>query len=84
MKKITFSQEEKAAIVGRIQTYFTRELDQEIGMIPAEFLLEFFATEIGGFFYNRGLYDAQAVLAKKIDDISDDIYGLEQREAGVR
>lgn len=84
MKKITFSKEEKAAIVDKIKVYFADELEQDIGSIPAEFLLDFFATEIGGFFYNRGLYDAQAVFGRKIDDINDEIYALEQREVRTR
>ena len=38
MKKIVFSKEEKAEIVGRIRQYFADELDQAIGVLPAEFL----------------------------------------------
>ena len=58
-----------------------RELDSEIGTIPAEQLLNFFTETIGPFYYNQGLSDAQAVLARLADNISDEIYGLEQREA---
>ena len=84
MKRIAFSKEEKAEIVKRIQSYFEAELDQSIGTIPAEFLLEFFTGEVGAFYYNRGLADAQAVFAQKLDDINDTIYALEQREARTR
>ena len=84
MNKIEFSKEERAEIVLRIQRYFAEELDQEIGSVAAELLLTFITEEIGGFFYNRGLADAQALLAKKLDDINDEIYGLEQRQARVR
>ncbi len=84
MKKITFDKPERAAIVAKIQTYFTAELDQPIGVIPAELLLNFFSESIGPFYYNQGLNDAQAVLAKSLDDINDQIYGLEQREARAR
>jgi len=41
-------------------------------------LVDFLAREIGPFFYNRALYDAQAVLAKKVEDISEAIAGLER------
>jgi len=84
MKPIRFSKEETRAIVGKIQTYFQDELDAEIGDIPAEMLMRFFTEEIGGFIYNRGLYDAQAVLVKQVDEITDMIYALEQRETAVR
>lgn len=84
MKKITFEKPERAAIVAKIQDYFVKELDSEIGAIPAELLLAFFAESIGPFYYNQGLADAQAVFAKSLDDINDQIYGLEQREARAR
>lgn len=82
MADITFSKEELAAITGRIKLYFREELDQELGQFDAQFLLEFFAEEIGGYFYNRGLYDAQALLNDKLEDISDALYQLEKTTGG--
>ena len=84
MKKITFSKEERAAIVEKMQRYFNEEMDQPIGVLPAELLLQFLSDEIGAFYYNRGLADAQAVFRDKLDEVDDAIYGLEQREARVR
>ena len=78
MSEITFSKEEKEIIVKKIQRYFREELERDIGQFDAQFLLDFFAEEIGPFFYNRGLYDAQAILSKKMDDISEAIYELEK------
>ena len=78
MQTPTFSSAEKAIIVAKIQRYFNAELNQDIGGFDAEFLLDFFAKEIGAFFYNRGLYDAQAILSKSMDDLSDAIYQLEK------
>lgn len=78
MQPIKFSREETKALVGEIQDYFREELDQQIGAIPAEMLMQFFAEKMGAYFYNRGLYDAQALVRKKLDDVSDEIFGLEQ------
>jgi uncharacterized protein (DUF2164 family) len=78
MQKIQFSREERKAIVSEIQTYFHEELEGPIGDLPAEMLLNFFAEQIGGYFYNRGLGDAQAALAKTVDEFSEVIYALEQ------
>ena len=78
MKKIDFSKDEKAEIIKRVQRYFDTELDQPIGTLPAEFLLEFLTGEIGNFFYNRGLADARQALALKVDDLNDAIYLLER------
>lgn len=78
MKKIQFSREETTAIVRDIQDYFREELESEIGNIPAEMLLEFFSEQMGYYYYNRGLYDAQAVFKKKTDDINDAVFELER------
>lgn len=78
MTGITFTEDEKAIIVRKIRLYFDQELKQEIGRFDAEFLLDFFSDEIGGYFYNRGLYDAQTLLASKIEDLGEAIYQLER------
>lgn len=83
MEPIKFSPEEKAAIINRIRDWFADERDEEIGALPAEMLLNFFFEEIGGYFYNRGLQDAQALLAKRMDDLNDEFYGMERR-TGLR
>ena len=77
MSDIEFTKEEKEIISRKIQLYFTEELDQEIGQFDAQFLLDFFTEEIGAYFYNRGLYDSQAILESKLETISDAIYELE-------
>jgi len=84
MEKIKFSREEAKAIVGEIQDYFREELDQSIGAIPAELLMQFFAERMGAYFYNRGLYDAQALIRKQIDNLSDEIFALERPTKHLR
>lgn len=84
MKPIKFDREETKAIVGEIQDYFREELDQSIGAIPAEMLMAFFAEKMGAYFYNRGLYDAQALVRKQIDTLSEDIFALEQPTKHLR
>ncbi|MBL4646355.1 MAG: hypothetical protein COA52_06380 [Hyphomicrobiales bacterium] len=78
MKKVEFSKEDTAEMTRHIQRYFSTELDQEIGDLGAELLLEFFGEKIGAYFYNQGLHDAQAVLATKMDDVIEAIYTIEQ------
>lgn len=78
MTKIVFKKEEKERIVQKIQRYFNDELDQTLGQFDAEFLLDFFSDEVGNFYYNRGLLDAQAVLHEKAEHIADAIYALEK------
>ena len=78
MATIEFSKDEKAILVRKLQLYFSEELKQQIGQFDAEFLLDFISQELGAYYYNHGLYDAQAALSAKLDDIQDAIYQLEQ------
>ncbi len=78
MAEIEFSAAEKEAIVSKIKRYFREELDRDIGQFDADFLLDFFAEEVGPYFYNRGLYDAQAVLEERLQSIHDAIYEIEK------
>lgn len=78
MDDIKFNTEEKAQIVRKIQLYFIEELDQEIGQFDAEFLLDFFAGEIGSYFYNRGVYDAMQVLDERMETVKDALFEIEK------
>lgn len=78
MKPIEFSREERVAITAKLRDYFARELDQELGQLPAEMLLDFIGKEIGGAFYNRGVHDAQQLVRQKAEDIVEALYGLER------
>ena len=62
MEKLKFSKEEKQQIVRQVQLYFREELDQELGV----------------YFYNRGLYDAQALVAGKVEELAEAIFELER------
>jgi uncharacterized protein (DUF2164 family) len=84
MQPIKFSREETKAIVGEIQDYFRTELDSSIGSIPAEMLMMFFAEKMGAYFYNRGIYDAQALVRERMDTLADDMFGLEQPTKHLR
>ncbi len=78
MKPIVFNREETADITAKLRGYFRDELEMDLAALPAEMLLDFLGREIGPFFYNRALYDAQAVVAKKAEDISEALAGLER------
>lgn len=78
MTNLDFSKEDQAAIVQRIQEYFLQEFELDMGGLEAESVMEFIAGEIGGHFYNRGLYDAQSVFTDQIELINDAIYQLER------
>lgn len=78
MTEISFSAEEKAILVQKFKKYFDKELGQEIGQFECEFLLDFIGDEIGAYYYNKGLSDAQLIINGKIEDISDALYEIEK------
>lgn len=78
---IKFTPQEKEILAGKLQKYMAVELDTQLGQFDAEFLLDFISQEMGNYFYNRGLYDAQIVLESKIDDISDALLEIEKPTA---
>ena len=78
MSDISFTQEEKQILVGKIQSYFHAELSEEIGQFDAEFLLDFFNKEIGAYHYNRGLQDARTLLEENAQNIQQAFYEMEK------
>jgi uncharacterized protein (DUF2164 family) len=84
MAEITFSSDERDIICRKIQVYMQEELEHEVGQFDASFLLDFFAEQIGPYFYNRGLYDAQAVLESRLENIAEAIYEIEKPTQFVR
>jgi len=75
--KINFTSQEKQLLVDKLQRYFSKELDQELAQFDGEFLLDYIGEQMGAYFYNRGLQDAQTILNSKIDTITEAIDEIE-------
>ncbi len=80
MSDIKFSKDNTDRVVSKIKAYFESELDQDIGGFEAEFLIDFFAKEIGPHFYNKGLEDAHALFSEKANELGYLIQELEKPE----
>lgn len=78
MAEIKLDDSVKVAVVAKLQKYFEDELQQEIGSFDAEFLLDFFSKEVGGFYYNQGLADALKSFESKMEDVGESVYQLEK------
>ncbi len=77
-QQFNFSDEERSHLERELQTYLQAELDLEIGRFDAGFLLDFIGRKIAPAFYNRGVYDAQTLLETRLEQIREDILGLEK------
>ena len=78
MSTIEFSKSEKEELVHKLKSYFDKELGQEVGQFECEFFLDFISDEIGAYYYNKALADAQVLLASKVDEITDAFYEIEK------
>jgi len=79
MKPIELTREARAAAATRLQAWLKDELDQEVGGLQAEMLLDELAAELGPLFYTRGVADARAVVAGRAEDLDEALYGLERQ-----
>jgi uncharacterized protein (DUF2164 family) len=66
---ITLTRETKKALLPSIKRYMLEELDQEIGDLKADLLLDYILKEIGPAIYNRAIADAQAYFQKSLTDL---------------
>ena len=60
-----------------IQRYFAEELDQDIGDLKADMVLDYCLREIGPSIYNQAISDAQAYFQARVTDLEAVCY---QRE----
>ncbi|TWD54656.1 uncharacterized protein (DUF2164 family) [Agrobacterium vitis] len=78
MTKPMFSKEELAIMVARVQHHLLAEHDVQLGRFEAESLIDFMAGTVGVQCYNRGLHDAQALMAEQMERFNDGIFQLER------
>ena len=74
------SEEKKRRIIGKIIEFFKNERDEEIGVIAAESVLDFFLRDVGTGLYNKGIEDSQKLLKSRIEDIELDMDSLLKEE----
>ena len=60
-----------------IKRYVAENLEQDIGDLKADLLLDFFLTEIGPGIYNRAIADAQAYFQGRVADLEAECYEAE-------
>lgn len=70
VQRIELSIEEKRAVINSIINFFQNERDEEIGMIAAEEVFDFFLQNIGELIYKKGIQDAQKVIKERMEDVN--------------
>jgi len=62
----------KQACLEEIIHFFENERDEEIGILAAQEVLDFFQQTVGPHIYNAGVTDAKRVFAERSEDIGVD------------
>lgn len=76
---IQFSREQKDIMIEAIQRFFYEERNEEIGLIAAESIFDFFKENMGPHFYNEAIKDARFLIEQKMISMEDDLYALEKK-----
>lgn len=78
MPEITLEKALKEELIVKIQRYMEEELDKPLGSFEAEFLLDFFAANMGSHFYNQALADVLKGFDKTVETFTETVYALEK------
>lgn len=69
--------EQRRTAIDQIIHFFDQERDEQIGVIAAEKLLNFFLENIGSDLYSKGVNDAKGALEKRLEDLNYDLDDLQ-------
>ncbi|EJG0778100.1 DUF2164 domain-containing protein [Vibrio parahaemolyticus] len=75
---IKLERTQKETLASAIQDYMQDELSIEIGQFDSEFLIDFITDKLGAVYYNKGVEDAKAVIERRMLEMSDELYEIEQ------
>lgn len=78
MEKDLISREDKELLLQKVQRHLSEEAEVEIGRFEVESLVDLVARLIGTHYYNKRLRDAQALLARQVDQVNDALYEMER------
>ncbi|HCH1963807.1 DUF2164 domain-containing protein [Vibrio parahaemolyticus] len=75
---IKLERAQKEILASAMQDYMQDELSIEIGQFDSEFLIDFITDKLGAVYYNKGVEDAKAVIERRMLEMSDELYEIEQ------
>ncbi|MFH0290560.1 DUF2164 domain-containing protein [Vibrio owensii] len=75
---IKLERAQKEALATAIQDYMQDELEVEIGQFDSEFLIDFITEKLAPIYYNKGIEDAKNVIERRMLEMTDELYEIEQ------
>ena len=67
------SKERRDSLIKEIITFFKTERDQEIGILAAEDILDFFLQNLGIDIYNKAISDSKATIKQTFENAEIDL-----------
>ena len=74
---IEISTEARRMALDSIERYFKENMDEKIGRLGADALLDYFVAELGPLIYNKAVSDVQERLQLRVMEIDAEIYESE-------
>jgi uncharacterized protein (DUF2164 family) len=68
--------EEKKMAKEELILFFKNKRDEQIGIIAAEEIINFFLQSVGSKLYNKGVTDAKKVIENRIEELNFDLDDL--------
>lgn len=63
------SKEKKEKLIADIQTYFLKEREEDLGILAAGLILDFFLEKLGPEIYNQGIADSYSFMSEKVEGL---------------
>ena len=76
---IELSKEARKAAVSSIERYFSTNMEEKIGNVAADALLQFFIEEVGPSIYNKAVSDVQVRMQSRVMELDVEVYEDEFR-----
>lgn len=74
---IEISREARKLALDSIERYFNENMDEKIGRLGADALLDYFVAELGPLIYNKAVSDVQERLQLRVMEIDAEVYESE-------
>ena len=71
---IEISREARKQSIASIERYFSMNMDEEIGSLGADALLDYILIEIGPVVYNKAVADVQSNFQTRVMEIDVEVY----------
>jgi uncharacterized protein (DUF2164 family) len=71
--ELLITEEKRAQLLKEIITYFETKMDQEIGLVAANDVLDFFLRELGEDVQKKALNDARQIIKQNLENLEVDL-----------